>query len=267
MDIATLTKARDTAADAACQIGKELIKFHGNIEPEHKHTNSDYAKSVVTKLDTQTEEFLFAKLSPFDSGIGFRGEEFGVQTASDTTWLVDPIDGTNHFIRGLPFCTTMIALIENHQVVMSVIYDFIQQDTYSAIRGEGAYRNNTRLAISKRPLARALLGYETKLPNPENMATYIQVREKCNVTTVAAAGFEFAMVASGKFDGRIAKDPFGVDYDYAPGSLLVEEAGGIVCNIGKDRYDYRDYNYLAVNPLIYEQLTNGPDAIFPILKD
>lgn len=85
-----------------------------------------------------------------------------------TTWLVDPIDGTAHFIRGIPFCTTMVALIEDNQVVMSVIHDIANNDTYWAIRGQGAYRNGERIYVSDRPLKQGLVSFETKLGKPEN---------------------------------------------------------------------------------------------------
>ena len=68
------------------------------------------------------------------------------------------------------------------------------------------------------------------------------------------------MVACGKLDARVGFDPYGKDYDFASGALLVAEAGGIVTNIHKDTYDYRDINHIAGNPVIYEELKN-------ILKD
>ena len=49
------------------------------------------------------------------------------------------------------------------------------------------------------------------------------------------------------------------------GSLLVQEAGGIVANIGKRTYDYRNGNFIAANPVVFRELTEGPDALFPII--
>ena len=72
------------------------------------------------------------------------------------------------------------------------------------------------------------------------------------------------LVATGKIEGRVNFDPWGKDYDYAAGSLLVQEAGGIVANLGKRTYDYRNYDYIAASPTMYKVLTEGPDAIFPI---
>jgi fructose-1,6-bisphosphatase/inositol monophosphatase family enzyme len=74
------------------------------------------------------------------------------------------------------------------------------------------------------------------------------------------------MVASGKLDGRLALDPWGQDWDFAPGSLLVTEAGGIATNLGKNTYDYRNHNYIIANPLVHEELTVGPRALFPVAE-
>lgn len=68
------------------------------------------------------------------------------------------------------------------------------------------------------------------------------------------------MVAAGKVDGRVTFEPYGNDYDFAPGSLLVEEAGGVVRNLGSDTYDYRNTDFIAANPIIYKELTGEGGA-------
>ncbi len=257
-----LRLALNFAVSAAREAGVELNQKHGNIETLTKGDKSSVT-GVVTELDFKTEEFLAKSLGKFSKDIGFRGEEFGVKSHANTTWLVDPIDGTAHFIRGLPFCTTMIALIENGEVVLSVIYDFVRDDMYTAIRGHGAFRNEEKINVSSRSLGQSLLSFETKIEKPENYAKYIQARKRAVIFNTANCGFEFAMIASGKLDGRIGLDPYGKDWDFAPGSLLVSEAGGIAANIGKSTYDYQNHDYIIANPLVHKELTAGADSIFP----
>lgn len=79
-----------------------------------------------------------------------------------------------------------------------------------------------------------------------------------------SAGHELALVASGKLEARVTCDPFGKAWDYAPGALLVSEAGGIVANIGKRTYDYRNCDFIAASPNVYRALAEGPEAVFPI---
>lgn len=259
-----LEQAALLTKSAVKEVGETLINHFGNVEAETKSNTGNNVADIVTKLDVQMEDLLAKRLGKFDSGIGFRGEESGVRTEADTTWLVDPIDGTSHFVRGIPFCSTMVALIEDGQVMMSVIYDFVHKDTYSAIRGRGAYRNDDLISVSQRPLKISLLSVETHLEKPENIEKYLMVRKRAGIIATINCGFEFAMIASGKLDGRIGIDPYGMDWDFAPGSLLVSEAGGVAANIGSTDYDYRNHDYLITNSVIYKELTEGSDAIFPV---
>lgn len=259
-----LEQALRIARQAVTEAGQKLKQFHGNIETLTKGDGSSVS-GVVTELDRETEQFLARELGKFSADIGFRGEEFGVQSHADTTWLVDPIDGTAHFIRGTPFCTTMVALIENGEVVLSVIHDFVRGDTYWAIRGGGAYCNEQRISVSQRSLKQSLVSFETKLEKPENHQKYFAVRRRAGIISTINCGYEFAMIASGKLDGRIGLDPYGMDWDFAPGSLLVTEAGGIATNIGRDTYDYKNHDYVIANQQVHRELTAGADALFPVL--
>ena len=189
-------------------------------------------------------------------------------------WLVDPIDGTTHFIRGLPFCTIMIALIEKGQPVLGIIHDFIRDETYWAIKGQGAFRDDEPIRVNNYSLTdNAMLCYETEISNPACLEAYLKVWHELRRSSLGGialtinSGFELAMIASGKLDARITFHGFGKDYDYAPGSIIVEEAGGIVRNIGNNSYDYTNCNFIAANPLIYQQLTAGEDAIFPLSQE
>ena len=239
-----------------------LLPFWGNADIIHQ--KSAAPADVVTKLDREIETYLSEELRKADSSIGFVGEEFGGERGAERFWLCDPIDGTAHFIRGLPFCTVMLALIEEGQVNFSIVYDFINDIVYRAERGTGTYKNDIRLFVSDRPIADAYLGYETHLNKSKNMKRFLRLREKGALFRSVNAGWEFAMVAEGKLEGRISFDPWGKDYDFAPGSLLVSEAGGIVANLGKATYDYRNLDFIASNKFVFKALTEGKDAIFPI---
>lgn len=246
------------------EVGKLLLPYFG-VAPVVSQ-KSDSSVDVVTALDREAETSLRERLAKVYPDIAFFGEEFGGEKAS-RMWLVDPIDGTGHFVRGLPFATTMLALIEDGKVKLSVIYDFVRDDVYFAERGEGAWKNNERIHVSTRSLRESYLAFETNLRHPGNYAKYCRVLEmKAKTISTLNSGYEFAMVASGKLDGRMELNPFGKDWDFAPGGLLVEEAGGIVTNIGKSTYDYTNHDFLAVNPNVYKELTEGDGAPFPLVR-
>ena len=79
---------------------------------------SESPTDVVTRLDYEVEQYLAKEFEKLDSSISYVGEEFGGNRESKRFWLVDPIDGTAHFIRGMPFCTTM-ELIECMSITLS----------------------------------------------------------------------------------------------------------------------------------------------------
>lgn len=220
--------------------------------------------SVVTKTDLDIEEYAAQALKSAFPEIVFEGEERGGARDSQRFWLMDPIDGTAHYVRGTGLCTSMLALIEEGRVIFSAIYDFVNDSMYWAEKGRGAFCNERKLQVSMRSLADAYIGFETRREKPANVALYDALSKKTSVVRTMTAGWEHAMVASGRFDARICYDPYGSDYDYAPGTLLISEAGGVVQNIGSSSYDYRNYDFIAANPVVFKELTEGADALFPV---
>lgn len=168
-----------------------------------------------------------------------------------------------HFIRGMPYCTTMVTLIDKGEVIFSAIYDFINDVMYHAEKGLGAFENGRRISVSERPINHSIVALETNQAKPANIEIRNKIRAKSLLIQTISAGYEFVLVATGKIEGRICYDPFGKDYDYAPGSLLVSEAGGTVINIGSTFYDYRNTNLIAGNQNLVKDFTEGPSVIFP----
>lgn len=260
-----MNKKYQSVFDLVEEAGDLLIKSFGNIETlKHKSSGSD--ASALTQLDLDTEKFLTDGLATFFPEIGFHGEEFGEQGNKKNFWTLDPIDGTSHFVRGLPFCTIMIGLIKDGIVEFGIIYDFIQKDFYWAEKGHGAFKNRESIHVSSRPMNRAYLSFETNFEVDGTLELYQKVSQASTNFHSVNAGWEFAQIASGKLDGRILYHPYCSLWDVAPGSLLVAEAGGKVANIGKESYDVFNRDFMAVNPQVYEFLTAGQDAIFPIKK-
>lgn len=235
-------------------IGIELRKNFGKIEALAFKGASH--GSAVTELDRKTEQLLAEQLHKIYPDIEFFGEEFGGDDKAQRFWLVDPIDGTSNFIRGLPFCATMVTLIENGHPVFTIIYNFITKEMYSAEKGKGARMNGNLIHVNKREAHHAAVFMETNKTKKGNLDKYILVNEKFTIYRTLSAGFEYSAVASGKLEARIALDPHGEDWDYAPGALLVSEAGGVVKNIGTNSYDYKNHNFIAGNIAVCDELVD-----------
>ncbi|MFZ5390875.1 MAG: inositol monophosphatase family protein [Patescibacteria group bacterium] len=242
------------------QVKDLLLPGFGQAAIINQKDNS--AVNVVTKLDLQVEEFVSVELKKIYPTIGFVGEEFGGNRQAGRFWLMDPIDATGHFVRGLPFCTCMIALIEDGQVVFSAVYDFVRDLMYWAQKDQGAYCQQARLTVSSRDLSQAYISWESRLDNETDKQIFERLKKQTILLKTISAGWEFAMVAAGKLDARLCFNPYGKDYDFAAGSLLVREAGGVVNNLGSQTYDYSNVNFIAANQVIYKQLTQGPGKIW-----
>lgn len=243
------------------KVGKNLKPHFGKIKGNgYKGGN---AADIVTSLDIETEEFLASSLKKHYPTVGFKGEESGLKEKADMFWLVDPIDGTGYFVRGIPGCTTMLALVDSQEVIFSVIYDFINDNLYYAQKDKGAYCNNKKIHVSNLSPKEGYLYLECDI-NRNTLSKFESLKKLSMILSSGyPPGFEYAMVASGKIEGRINFESLGCDFDYAPGTFLVKEAGGIVTNIGRDKFDYTNLNSIAVNKKFYKALTKGKNPIFP----
>ncbi|MGH9856580.1 MAG: inositol monophosphatase family protein, partial [Acidobacteriota bacterium] len=198
------------------ELRPELLKAHGEIEQQVKSDSS-----VVTEMDLLVENRLKTVLNELDPTIGFSGEETGVDYTQKTFWLADPIDGTESFIRGLPFSSNMVALIDNGEPVMSVIYNFFLDEYFLAIKGHGATKNGHPIRVSDRPLSRSFVIAGHKLGLEGFVNAIPRLSEKVQgLPQMYSSGYEFSSVASGRIDGFIAWNKDAKAWDRAPGTLL-----------------------------------------------
>jgi len=228
----------------------KLLEAQGNIEHHLKDDNS-----AVTEMDTFVESELAKALKKIDSSIPFGGEEGGVDFDKPTYWLVDPIDGTEPFIRGMPFATNMISLIDRKESIFAVIYNFNIGDFYVAIKGHGATCNGHPIHVSNRPPNRAWITFSATTGKPGTYGLGDRLNQQVlSVRRYGAGGYDYTMVASGALEGRVAFNGHGHEWDFAPGTLLVKEAGGMVANINSSTYDFRNYDHIAANPVVFDTL-------------
>ena len=225
-----------------------LIAANGNVESQFKDD-----KTIVTELDKAMELELKEHLEKLDHGIGFEGEEFGSSGDRTTFWLVDPIDGTENFVRGLPFFRNMAALIHEGQPVFSVVYRVTADELFVATKGKGTFKNGAKLKVSSRPLERLRLEVsciykdKTALPVLDALAKQVEGLRTSD---------EFLYVVEGKLDGHLVYKSDTKPWDNAPRMLLMEETGARVANIGSDSYDYTKGDWLAASPAVFDQLVS-----------
>lgn len=225
---------------------------------EHLIIQSKGPHDFVSEVDLKVEEFIIRTLKKTYPNHGFIAEESGQDQAdAEHVWIIDPIDGTRNFLHGFPFFSISIALQIKGRIEHGIIYDPIRHECFSASRGRGARVNDRRIRVTKATqLSDALLAIDFPLRNPRLTQEGIQVIEKLSdkcagIRRTGSAALDLAYVAAGRLDGFWDK---GLNlWDIAAGSLLVQEAGGIVCN-HSGQEDFSKGEIVAANPKILKQL-------------
>lgn len=224
----------------------ELVSSSGRISHEMKDD-----KSIVTKLDKDLELKLKGALSHFDPSVGYWGEEHGKEGSEENFWLIDPIDGTEAFVRGLDSPRSVLSFVSNNQVEYSLAHRFMTNDLYTAMTGFGTHKNGKTIKLSDRSLGRAWIEFSVRLLDPKGYAMYQQLRPRISGIT---AHLEFLEVLDGAVDGIAVYKSQGQIWDYAPRAHLIKEAGGKVANIGKHTYDINDLDFVATNSVIFDEV-------------
>lgn len=196
-------------------------------------TETKGAQDFVSAVDRETEALIRARLQAACPDTGFLGEETGGAMGA-RTWVVDPIDGTSNFVRGLPFWCLSVALVEAGEPVLGAIYDPCQDELFTAIRGAGGHLNGRPLRVSAqdRPDGAILgLGFSFKSRVPWHRAVLDGLlREQALYRFFGSGALTIAHCAAGRIDGFW--EDHMMPWDVAAGLVLAREAGAVLSDYG-----------------------------------
>jgi fructose-1,6-bisphosphatase/inositol monophosphatase family enzyme len=223
-----------------------LLELSGSISHELKDD-----KTPVTQLDLEIESKLREALAGVDGTVGFEGEEHGIEGSRETFWLIDPIDGTEQFIRGIPAYRAMATLINDGEPQYAYVYDIAKDERYTARKGQGTLCNGQPARLSERPLERAFIELTANLNLEDTYKIIHAIRQHTRGVRMTA---DFTHTLQGRFEGHLYYKASGSFWDWSPWALLIKEAGGKVANFGSDNYDYKNPSFLAATPTVFDQL-------------
>jgi myo-inositol-1(or 4)-monophosphatase len=186
-------------------------------------------QDFVTQADQGVERLLRAKLTALVPGSEFLGEEDGGATEADVLWVVDPIDGTTNYIRGLPHWCISAGLVENGVPRFGVILAPTLDWLYLAEAGKGATRNGVALKRSHVEPTEALIDLGQSPRQPMEMTNKLRtgLREHGVQSRILGSGaLGLAMSGSGEVDGFIEGHIWS--WDVMAGMLIAREAGCII---------------------------------------
>jgi len=207
---------------AAEKASKSVIRDFGEVEKLQVSKKGPY--DFVTKTDKQVEKILIEELSKTKKNYSFISEEVGKINNRDeeNIWIIDPIDGTTNFLHGIPHFAICIALQSSGEIISGLIFDPIKDEMFYSEKNKGAFLNNQRLRVSnKSSIEECLFSSNHEGVKFSNL----------NMRYSGCASLDLAYVACGRLDGFF-HNKINI-WDVAAGTLMVEEAGGVVNDLKK----------------------------------
>jgi len=228
------------AQNISAECLKELVKVAnnaalkaGNYLMDNKNLDKEIylekGRDIKLEIDRNSEKIIYEELK--STKISFLGEEFGLKKKSEDglLWVVDPLDGTSNYFRGIDQCCVSIALMQNESPLLGVIYNFNSNDVYYASKGNGAYLNDIKIkvsSISDKSSASLTTGFPASEKTKNTLDFLGDLSKWKKIRMFGSAALSCAYVASGKCDVYLEKGIYL--WDIAAGICLVEEAGGKV---------------------------------------
>jgi myo-inositol-1(or 4)-monophosphatase len=212
----------------------------------------------VTDVDRAAEQEIIAIIQRSYPDHAILAEESGASGQHETEWIIDPLDGTTNFMHGFPQFAISIACRHRGRLEVGVVYDPMRQELFTASRGEGARLDDRRIRVSgQRTLEGALIG--TGFPYRAHdgyLDAYlgmlrVVMEQAAGVRRPGSASLDLAYVAAGRCDGfwELGLAP----WDTAAGTLLIQEAGGMVGTLLGQPYDQSGH-IVAGNPKVFTAL-------------
>lgn len=229
--------------------GKVLKKYFGqSLEMTEKSIPSDF----YTKADIESEAAILKIISKeFPSYNIFSEEKGSIDKKSEYTFIIDPLDGTNNFVVGIPDFSIPIALMKNDEVILSVIHNPITNQTYYSQKRRGVFLDGQKLQVNKETdIKRATViytaGYSYSREYESNILKKLNDKNIKRILMNWSPAFGYCLLAAGKLEAIINNDC--EIYDYVAGKLIAREAGALITDFkGNPEKSDKNSIFLATN--------------------
>lgn len=250
-----LTREKQEAAAAARAAGRLIVeRFH-----QRRQIRLKGPANLVTEVDVLVENLIIERLQAAFPAYAILSEEGqAAAQAAPTRWVIDPLDGTTNYAHGYPHFATSIALEQDGEAVLGVVYDPLLDELFCAVKGEGATLNDAPIHVSTTgELAQALTGsgfpYDA-WTNPDNNTDEWarMTRRVVSVRCDGVAALDLCYVAAGRLDAfwELDLEP----WDMAAGALICREAGGTVTLPGGEAFSPYRRGVAASNGLLHQPM-------------
>lgn len=257
---------KELAISSAKEAGEILRDQIGKIQSDHIANKKPY--DYVTKIDKQCEELIIGNIKKYFPTHEILAEESGKSDHKNSyCWIIDPLDGTTNFIHGVPHSSIAIALSEDNDIILGVIYDPYKDELFYAEKGKGAFCNQNPITVSEQQNETyCLIATGFPFKNREMLNRYWTVLSEIflkvsGIRRTGSAALDLAYVACGRFDGfwELRLSP----WDVAAGAIIVQEAGGKITDFeGKNNHIWNG-DVIATNSFIHDFILRTVQKTFP----
>ncbi len=274
-----------TAVIASIRAGK-MLKDAFNSDYD-VHIKAD--RSEFTPYDELAENIASKIIREYEPQAKILGEEISPNedTSSGDFWVIDGIDGTTNFSRGIPICNFTLAKVESGKTQVGVVFDFLNDNLYYAKLNEGAYKNGKKLSVSTREFTESVISfaplrdanrgksdYEAELVRATRSAMG-EITDKSGRfhREIQSGALELAWLAEGRLDGYVSS--WTSPWDLSAGVLLVRESGGKATNILGEKWEPSYWGVIAGNAQVHSEIfsilhsnfmkeLHSSDKIYPV---
>jgi len=225
---------------AVNEAGQAILKLQqSGFTIDHKANND-----LVTEADLLANEIItnrVAKAFPADGWLSEETADNLERLNKQRVWILDPIDGTIEFAKGVPEYGISLALVENGEPILAAVFNPATAELFHAIKDQGAWLNGERIYCNQTTTDKPiLLASRSEYKRGE----WAQFEAAHKVKQVGSIAYKLALVASGKAHATWSLGPKN-EWDIAAGVLLVAEAGGIVSDKNKQAFRFNQQNVLV----------------------
>ena len=251
--------ALEIAIQSAEEAGKILLA-HFRSEKEIRHKGKG---NLVTEVDILSEKRIVELLKREYPDHNILSEESNSSTpVAGYTWIIDPLDGTNNYVFGIPFFCTSIALARDEDILLGVTYDPVRDELFRAEEGHGAYLNDSAVQVSREgSLGASLVGLDLGYSDDrgkELLAIAGGLRRQVHcLRIIGSASLGLAYVACGRITLYLHR--FLHPWDIASGLLLIREAGGKVTDWQGKPATFQNDQIIASNHRLHQEFMTRLD--------
>jgi myo-inositol-1(or 4)-monophosphatase len=258
-----VTAEEDMDVENQLDFAKALARRAGALLRQHQSAvrqedHKGYAE-LVTEVDRASEQMIVSALRERFPEHAIEAEEgSGWEQVSAHRWFVDPLDGTNNYAHGYPHFCVSLGLWRENVPVLGVVYDPVREETFWAVRQQGAFLNGRPMYVSGRAsLEESLVStgfpYDKRVRGDNNLEEFTRVALRVRgIRRSGVAALDLCYVAAGRQEAHweMGLKP----WDTAAGALIVEEAGGRVTAAGKSSWSPHSRRLVVSNGLVHDEL-------------